>query len=98
MDTEVKGLLNEIKGEFLVNRQRMARQGTYDHTNELKEYHRELVSLLPWLGPHITKCNNQGSTLQMVKRAVPIATITDEDFPRTMLEDGREPCTSGATI
>jgi len=38
-------------------------QGLDDHTNELEDYHRELISLLSWLGPHINKCNNHGSAV-----------------------------------
>jgi len=79
MDTEVKRLENEIKKAFLVDKPRMGRQGVFDHADELEDYHRELVSLLPWLGPHIAKCSNQGSALQMIERAVPITTMANED-------------------
>lgn len=55
MDVEVKKLEDEIKEEFLVKRTRMIRQGTHDHTDKFKNYHCELVRLMPWLGPHIAK-------------------------------------------
>ena len=64
VDLEVKKLGNEIKEAFLIKKPRMVRQGMYDHTNNLENYRRELVSLLPWRGPHITKCSDQGSALQ----------------------------------
>lgn len=69
MDVEVKKQEDEIKEEFLVKKPRVVRQGAYDHTEKLDNYCRELVSLLPWLGPHITKCSDQGSMLQVIKCA-----------------------------
>lgn len=68
----------------------MERQGVGDHTNELEDYRRELISLLPWLGPHITKHSNQGSVLQIVEHAAPITMMTDEDFPWSILEGEME--------
>ena len=55
MDAEVKKLEDEIKEAFLVKKTRMVGQGTYDHTNRVEDYRCEIVSLLPWLGPHIAK-------------------------------------------
>lgn len=51
----------------------------YDHTDELKDYRRELVSLLPWLGPHIAKRGSQGSAFQILEHEVPITMMVDED-------------------
>ena len=79
MDAEVKKLEDEMKEEFLVEKPRMVRQGAYDPTNELEGYHHELVSLLPWLGLHITKCSDQGSMLQVVKCTMPIITMKGGD-------------------
>lgn len=81
MEIEVKKMENEIKEAILVEKPRMARQGAYSHTNKLKSYHHELVRLLPWLGPHITKHSDQGNTLQIVECAMPIITMKDEDSP-----------------
>lgn len=74
-------LENEIKEEFLVEKLRMVSQGAYDHTNRLENYHRELVSLFPWLGPHITKRSDQGSALQVVKCVMMITTMEGVDPP-----------------
>lgn len=63
MDAEVKKLENQIKQEFLVEKLRLVRQGAYDHVDKLEDYCLKLVSLLPWLGPHIAKCNDRGSAL-----------------------------------
>ena len=55
MDTEVTKLEDEIKEGFLFEKPRVVRQGAYAHTDKLENYHHELVSLLPWIGPHIAK-------------------------------------------
>ena len=55
MDAEVKKLENEIKEAFLVKKSRMARQGVYSDIDKLESYRRELVSLMSWLRPHLTK-------------------------------------------
>jgi len=72
MDVEVKRLEIEIKQACLIDKPRMARQGADDHTNELEYYHQELITLLPWLGPHITKRSSQGNELQIVEHTMPI--------------------------
>ena len=71
MEAEVKMLENEIKQACLVDKPRMARQGVYDHTYKFENYCHELISLMPWLGPHIAKYSDQGSALQMVKCTMP---------------------------
>jgi len=55
MDVEIKKLENEIKEAFLIEKSRMERQGAYSHTEKLESYRHELVSLLSWLRPHLTK-------------------------------------------
>ena len=67
MNAEVKKLENEIKEAFIVEKTRMVRQGVYDHIDRSENYCHELVSLLPWLGPHITKCSDQGNAFEVVK-------------------------------
>ena len=81
MDAEIKKLENEIKEAFLIKKMRMARQGAYSHTEKLENYHHELVSLLPWLRPHLAKRSDQGSTVQIVECAMPITTMKDGDSP-----------------
>lgn len=58
---------SEIKQACLIDKARMARHGVDDHTNELEDYHDKLISLLPWLGPHITERSNQGNALYTVE-------------------------------
>jgi len=90
VDAEVKKLEDEIKEEFLTKKTRMVRQGAYDHTNKFENYHYELINLMPGLGPHITKNSDQGSTLQMVKCAMPTIIIKGGDSLGTMTEDRME--------
>lgn len=97
METEVKKLEDEIKEEFFVEESRMVRQGAYDHIDKFEHYRCELVSLLPWLGPHITKRIDQGSMLHIVKCMMPTITMEGGDSPRTMMEDGMELHMGGAT-
>jgi len=79
MDAEFKKLGDEIKEAFLVENLGMLWQGPYKCVNNLEDYHDELVSLFPWLGPHITKQSIQGSTLQVVMCIVPITITEDRD-------------------
>ena len=55
VDTEVKKLEGEIKEYFLSEKSRVIRQDVHDHDNRFEAYRCELISLVPWLGPHITK-------------------------------------------
>jgi len=97
MDVKVKKLENEIREEFLFEKPRMVRQRAYDHINRLENYQHELVSLPPQLGPHIAKCSDQGSALQVVKCMMLITTMEGVDSLRTMMEDGMEPRMGGVT-
>lgn len=97
MDTKVKKLEDEINKDFLSKKTRMVRQEARDHDNKVTAYHHELISLMPWLGPHISKHSDQGSALQMVKCTMPTVTIQGRDSPWTMTEDMMELYTSGAT-
>lgn len=96
MDTEVKKLENEMKEAFLDEKPRMARQGMYSHTDKLESYHRELVSLLPWLRLHLAKRSDEGSALKILQCTMPITTMEDGDSLRTMIEDEMEPRNGGA--
>lgn len=97
MDAKVKRLENQIKQACLIDKPRMVRHGVNDPTNELDDYHRELINLLPWLGPHITKCSNQGNALDTVERAAPTVAREIEDFPQIILEGKMKPHTSDVT-
>ena len=81
MDIEVKKLENKIKEAFFIKKLRMVRQEGYSHTDKLENYFRELFSLLLWLGPHLAKRSDQGSTVQIVECAMSITTMEDGDFP-----------------
>jgi len=52
---EVKKLDDEIKEYFLNKETRVIKQGVHDHADKFEHYRHELISLMPWLGPHITK-------------------------------------------
>ena len=87
MEVEVKKLEDAIKAHFLDKETKVIRQGGYDHTDKFKDYHYKLISLMPWLGPHITKQIDQGSALQMVKCVKSIVTIKGGYFPGNMMYD-----------
>ena len=55
VDVEVKKLENEIKEYFLGKNTRVIKQDVDDYNNKFEAYHHELISLMSWLGPHITK-------------------------------------------
>jgi len=80
-------LEDEIKEEFLTENTRMVRQGAYDRTNKFENYHHELISLMPWLGPHIAKHSDQGSVFQIVKCTMLTITIKGGESLGTMTED-----------
>jgi len=49
---------DEIKKYFLRKNTRMVRHGVCNHNDRVKAYCRELISLMPWLGLHISKHND----------------------------------------
>ena len=67
MDAKVKTLDDEIKEEFLVEKTRIVRQVAYDHIGKFENYRYEFVSLMPWLGPHISKRINHDGMLYTIK-------------------------------
>lgn len=81
MDVEVKKLEDEMKEAFFVEEPRMVGQGAYNHTDKFEHYCCELVSLLPWLGLHITKRSDQGSALQVVKCTMSTTMMEGGDSP-----------------
>jgi len=97
MDAEVNRLEDKITKEFLIKKQNIIRQCAYDHANKLDDYRRELVSLLPWLGLHISKRSDWGNMLEMVKCMIQDTTIEGRMLSRTMKKDRMEPRTGGAT-
>ncbi len=87
VEAEVKKLKDTIKEDFLAKKTRMVRQGAFNHADKFENYHHELISLMPRLGPHIAKHNDQGSTLQMVKCTMPRITIKGGDSQGTTTMD-----------
>lgn len=63
VEVEVKKLEDEIKEDFLNKNTKLIKQGVHDHTDKFREYHHELISLMPWLGPYITTRIDQGGAL-----------------------------------
>jgi len=97
IDEEVQKLEGEIKKDFLSKKTRLVRQGACDLDDKVKTDCRELISPMPWLGPHIAKHSDQGSALQMVKCAMLTITIQGGDSLGTMTGDRMELYTGGAT-
>lgn len=97
MDTEVKKLEDKIKEDFLRKKTRVIRQDAYDHDGRFKAYYRKLISLMPWIGPHITKRVDQGSALQMVKCTMLTVTINGGYFLGNIMDDRMKLHMGGAT-
>jgi len=64
---DVKKLEDEIKKDFLDKKTKVIKQGAHDYVDKFRDYHQELINLMPWIGPHITKGITHGGTLQMIK-------------------------------
>ena len=84
---------DELKEAFLVENLWVVRQGAHTHSDKWENYYRELISLLPWLGPYITQHSNQESALQPVERMA----RTAKDFSWTILRGEIELHTGGVT-
>ena len=67
----------------------------HDHVDKFEDYHYKLISLMPWLGPHITKRINQGDALQRIRCATPPVMVKGRYFPGRMLDDWRKLHISG---
>jgi len=97
VEVEVKKLEDQIRDDFLDKKTMVTKQGVHDHANKLEDYYHELISLMPWLGPHITKRINQGDALQRIRCMMPPIMVKGRYFLGRMLDDQRKPHTSGAT-
>jgi len=58
MDAEIKKLENKITQECCVDKLRMIGQDMGSHTIALEDCRQEIVTLLPWLQPHLTRQSN----------------------------------------
>ena len=97
MEVEVKKLKEEITKDFLDKKIRMIKHGAHDYDDEFGNYHRELINLMPWIRPHITKGMTHGGTLHMVKCALQPATIKGVCFPGKVMHDRLKPYMGGKT-
>jgi len=96
VEVEVKKVEDDIMEDFLDKKTRVIRQGVHDHANKFEDYCYELISLMPWLGPHITKRINQGGMLQMIKCSTPLVAIKGGYFLGKVMDDWMKPYTGGA--
>lgn len=94
---EVKKMEDKIEEDFLSKKIRVKRQDAYGHYDRFKAYRHELISLMPWLGPHIAKHIDQCSTLQTVKCTMLTVTIKGGCSPGNMMDDKMKLFTGGAT-
>ena len=63
MEVEFKKLEDEIKEAFLDKKTRVIKRCAHDHVDKFGDYCRELISLMPWLRPHIATQINHGGAL-----------------------------------
>lgn len=54
VEVVVKKLEEEIKEDFLDKKTRVIKQGAHNHIGKFGDYCHELISMMPWLGLHIT--------------------------------------------
>ena len=97
MDVEITRLENEIAQAYLVEKPRMMRPDTDDHTTTLDKCLQEFMTLLPWLRSHLTKHSNEVSALNIVECAVLAIAKAIKEFPRTTLKGELKSCTGGTT-
>jgi len=55
VEAKVKKLEEEIKEYFLDKKTRVVKVGAHNHTDNFGDYRRELINLMPSIGPHIAK-------------------------------------------
>jgi len=95
VEAKVKKLEDEIKEYFLDKKIRMIKQSANNHIDKFRDYHHELISLMPWLGPYITTRINHDDALQMIKCATLPVTIKGGYFTRKVMDDQMKPYTGG---
>lgn len=96
MDAEDKKLEDEIK-ECCLGKNKGDKARCVRSDDRSKAYCHELISLMPWLGPHIAKRIDQGSTLRMVKCAIPAIKIKGGYSPQNIMDDKMKLFTGGVT-
>lgn len=63
LEAKSKKLEDRIKKDFLDKKPKVIKQGAHDHIDEFEDYCWELISLMPWIGPRITKWINHGGVM-----------------------------------
>lgn len=96
LEVEAKKLEDEIKKDFLDKEPRMTKQGVHDHLEELGDYCQELISLMPWVGPHITNRINHGGAMLMIKCETQPVIMKYGYVPGKLMDDQMKPYTGGA--
>ena len=97
LKAEAKKLEDGIKKDFLNKEPRMTKKGVHDHIDIFGDYRRDLISLMPWIGPHITKQINHGGAMPMIKCATRPTIIKSRYIPGKVMDDRMKLYTSGMT-
>ena len=95
MEVDVKKLEDEIKKDFIDKKTRVIKQGAHDYVDEFGDYHRELISSMPWIGSYITKGITHDGTMQMVKCVTQTLKPKDGFVPGKVMVDQLESYTGG---
>ena len=69
----------------------------HDYIDKFGDYRQELISLMTWIGLHITKGITYGGVLQMIKCVMQLVTIEGGCFSGKVMDDWLKPYTGGAT-
>ena len=63
VEAEVKKLDEGIHKDFLDKKIVVLKQDVHDYVDEFGDYRRELISLMPWIGPYITRGITHGGMM-----------------------------------
>lgn len=96
-EEEVKKLEGGMKMDFLDKRTVVIKQDAHDYIDKFGDYHRDLISLMPWIGPRITKRITNGGMMQMVKCMMQVVRLKEELLQGEANDDWVNPFTGGRT-
>lgn len=97
MEEEVKKLEEGIKKDFIDKKTMVIKQNAHNYIDKFGDYHRELISLTPWIRPYITRGVIDGGTMQMVKCVMQIVKLTIRLFQGKIVDGQLKPYTGGPT-
>jgi len=97
VEEEVKKLEEGVKRDFLDKKTVLIKWDARDYIDKLGDYHRELVNLIPSIGPHITKGVTASGAIQMVKCVMHVLKSKGVLFAGKVDGDRVKPYTGGAT-